>query len=130
MSMLKSDWERLIVAALAVGGHPVEKVLAIEDDLRAVGLLDPENLCVWSPARIDLQMRNAGYRRGLLNGMYAVRLVALGQYAMQADDKAKRILASGSAEEVEELLSPVYGVGPKVIATFLASRGSVGGKRE
>lgn len=128
--MLKNDWERLIVAALAVGGHPVEKVLAIEDDLRAAGLLDPENLCGWSPAKIDLQMRLAGYQRGLLNGMYAVRLVALGQFAMQADAKAKRILTSGSAEEVEKLLSPLYGVGPKVIATFLASRGAVGGKGE
>lgn len=124
--MLKNDWERLIVAALAVGGHPVEKVLAIEDDLRAAGLLDPQNLSGWSPAKIDQQMRLAGYQRGRLNGMYAVRLVALGQFAMQADDNAKGILASGSAVEVEKLLTPLYGVGPKVIETFLVSRGAVG----
>lgn len=122
---MTQTWEKLIVATLAVGGFSLDRVRVLESGLRDRGLLDPENLATWGPERVTRQLYEAGYRRGLLTGMYAERLVAIGEFAAAgpAGDQRMQILAGGDEKTVGALLNPVFGVGPKVVANFLVLRG-------
>ena len=113
-------WESLILAALAVGGFSIDSVLEIEPDLRSAGLLSPVNLARWGPEKVTRELYAAGYRRGMLTGMYAERLVAIGKFADDSMRDSDPTLGSGDHEAIRHLLLPIFGVGPKVIENFFA----------
>ena len=120
-------WTALVVAMLAVGGFSVEKVLAIREALERHGLLNPRKLAQWDDARITRELTAAGYRRGLLTGMYAERLSAAMKELAAAERllQTEELLASGSVSLVTHLLLPQKGVGPRVVDNFLALRQSL-----
>jgi len=108
---------------LAVGGFRLEQVLELHPSLKEAGLFDPSNLSRWDEARVTRELNAAGYSRGLLTGMYAERLVAtMRSIAVQEIDQTEKTLGFGSSEEVAKLLLPQYGIGPKVLETFLHLR--------
>ena len=55
--------------------------------------------------------------------MYAERLVALGKFATANGRRnIEPVLDHADNDTVRSLLLPIYGVGPKVVANFLALR--------
>lgn len=119
-----SVWGNLTIAMLAVGGFSAARVLQLRDSLASAGLLDPANLASWDEARITRELTKAGYERGLLTGMYAERL-SRAMRVLAAPDllaKTQAVLEDGDESEVSQLLLPQSGIGPKVVATFLALR--------
>lgn len=115
-------WEEVILAMLAVGQYPLDRVVALRGRLRDGGLLDPRNLASWSVERVAAGLRSAGYDRGRLTAMYADRLVSLGKLHETESERCDLILREGDDDAVRALLMPWYGIGPTVIANFLNLR--------
>jgi hypothetical protein len=92
--------------------------------LRQHGLFDPSNLAVWDQPEIAHQLRLAGYERGeFMTNLFALRLMALGVYVGQLGIEASKGVISGrDRASIEEFLTPVKGIGPKVLQNFFLLR--------
>jgi hypothetical protein len=115
-------WEDLLLAMLAVSLYPLERVLALRENLRQRGLLQPSNLARWGVERVASELKSAGYDRGGLTLMYADRLVSLGKRAGTTDVASQRVLLEGDDQEVRDFLMPWYGIGTTVLTNFLSLR--------
>jgi 3-methyladenine DNA glycosylase/8-oxoguanine DNA glycosylase len=119
-----SVWSDLIVALLSVYNISLEKVDAMAPQFKQNGLTDPQKLAAMSHEEINQALCQSGYDRGNLNGIFIPRLIALAAYIVQKDPaKCEKILSSGQKTEIETLLLPIKGVGPKVLELFFLLRG-------
>jgi hypothetical protein len=118
-----NPWADLVIAMLSTGGYSAERTYGLWEALNANGLFDPAHLANWDHEELARRLGASGYNRGdYLTGLYVERLASV---AVLLDRRAEseRILAHGTGEEVAALLSPVRGVGPVVVRTFMALRG-------
>ena len=121
---LANTWADVVVAILSVNLYPVERTFEHLDGFVREGLVDPTNLATWSVAETTHRLRLAGYDRGRLTPMMAERLVSLGRFVQEGGrEHCDAVLLRGEADEISALLSPVRGVGPAVLRTFLMLRG-------
>jgi len=115
-----NPWEDLVISLLSVNQYSLEQTYRVIDTLRDQGLFNPSNLMNWNQLEIGQRMKLAGCDRGpFMTNLFAFRIVNLGDLIRSkglAD--CTKIISFGNAGAVEELLLPVNGIGPKVIANF------------
>ena len=120
---MNEPWEDLVVAVLAVSLYPIERVEPCRMAFREAGLFDPNRLAAESIQALTEELQRAGYDRGKLTWQFADRLISLGKHVIDGDQRSfERVLSDGSELEVGEALTPIYGIGPKVIRNYLELR--------
>lgn len=115
-------WANLVIAMLSVNQYPVEKTWTIFDQLKANGLFDPLNFGKWNYVELYNRLNDSNYNRGKMMPIFIERLLSLSNLLGDVK-KNENILATGTKDEVSELLKKVKGVGPVVINTFFLIRG-------
>jgi hypothetical protein len=118
-------WEDLVLSILSVNNYSIEKAYTIADALRVQGLFDPQQLARWDAGEIAKRLNFGGYVRGTyMTGLLTSRLAALGEAIRQHGlEKCSRIITGKDKQEIEALLLPVKGIGPKVLSTFYLLNG-------
>jgi hypothetical protein len=121
---IDDPWEDLVVSILSVNQFSLERTYRCLDGLRDQGLLDPSELMRWGQVDIVNRLKSAGYDRGVfMTNLFGLRLCNLGTLIQRIGvDDCTKIISSRDAKSIEELLLPVNGVGPKVIANFFLLR--------
>lgn len=126
MNKTTSDnpWEDLVLSILSVSKYPLEKTYRIVDRLRKEGLFDPRHLTRWDHSEITDRLKSAGYDRGtFMTGQLALRLSNLGTLIeAKGVETCNTLISSRDTGVIEELLLPVKGIGPNVLATFYLLR--------
>jgi hypothetical protein len=117
-------YEDLTMALLAVNNHPMEKVYAIRDGLRAQGWFTPATVRTWSEAEALKRLVAAGYDRGPgYNTRLADRLRTLALHEAEPGLGAlEAAVAAGDEAAQERELLALYGVGPAVVRNFWVLR--------
>lgn len=119
--------EHLVVAVLAVGLWPAERVRTALPLLRQAAVLNPTDVASMDLGTLTVKLAKNGYGRGLLTSMYAERLQALmREIAAGRLDDVPALVASGECETFTARLRQIHGVGPKVAAnawSALSGRG-------
>lgn len=118
-------WEDLVISILSVNQYSLERTYRSVDGFRKQGLFDPGNLMRWDPSDIVDRLKSAGCDRGqFMTSLFALRLAALGTLVQARGLEACTKTISGrDTKAIEELLLPVNGIGPKVLANFYLLRG-------
>ena len=113
-------WEDLIISILAVNQYSLEKTYPILDRLRKSGLTSPHNLAAWNPDEIATRLKDSGCNRGVfMTGLFALRLCSLGVAAKgRGIEQFTRILLDKDFAEIGRLLTPINGIGPKVLRNY------------
>jgi hypothetical protein len=121
-------WEDLILAILSVNQYSLEKTYSAVEALRREGMFRPQNLLRWTAEEIGTRLRLGGYDRGdFMTRLFAGRLASLGTFVkFTGVEECERVLRKGSSAEVKQLLTPVKGIGPTVLANFFLLRDSTG----
>ena len=121
---IDDPWEDLIVSILSVNNYSLEKTYSTVETLRREGLFDPKNLMRWTIKEIEIRLRRGGYDRGdYLSTLFALRIASLGKFvASDGIQECERILRKGDATEIRQYLSPVRGIGPRVLANYFLLR--------
>jgi endonuclease III-like uncharacterized protein len=115
-------WTDLIIAILSTAGYSLEKTYQHVEGLKKCGLTNPKNIASLSKESIAKKLVASGYNRGAaLTAMYTDRLFALTALSEKIEDITKT-LATGSTDDIKELLIGIKGVGPFVIESFLLLR--------
>jgi endonuclease III-like uncharacterized protein len=124
-SQLDDFWEDLVLSILSVNNYSIEKTYKLVSNLREQGLLDPRKIIGSNHQSIFNRLNAGGYARGdYVNGLLAERLVSLGeQIQKRGVETFRTIISSKNAREIQKLLTPIKGVGPKVLSTFFFLRG-------
>ena len=115
----------LVVSVLSVNLWTIEKTFKIYDGLREEGLFDFDAVAALPETEVFARLERAGYTRGdFMVGMLAGRLrsVALA-LSGQGQEKLRQLVTAKDRKGVEALLQPIKGIGPSVIANYLALRG-------
>lgn len=117
-------WQDLVVSILSVNQYPLERTYQSIEGLRDQGLFDPENLRQWDQREIVERLKSAGCSRGpFMTNLFALRLSHLGKLiASKGLSACTDIIAGRNKNASEELLLPVNGIGPKVMANFYLLR--------
>jgi hypothetical protein len=118
-------WLDLVVSILAVNTYSLEQAYRCVDGLRQRGLFDPSKLGAWDQPEIVRQLKLAGYERGeYMTNLFALRLMALGVYVSQNGiEISAAVISGGDRAAVQRFLTPVNGIGPKVLENFFLLRG-------
>lgn len=132
MSELRTDtigedpWEDLVLSILSVNQYSLERTYRSTDGLRKAELFDPRQLMLWDQSEIVERLRSAGCNRGpFMTALFAFRLYNLGVLIKHHGvELCTKIISGHDMRTIEELLLPVNGIGPKVIANFRLLRGS------
>jgi endonuclease III-like uncharacterized protein len=113
-------WEDLVVSILSVNNYSLEHTHRFIVGLRKQGVCHPKNLIRWDLDEIGRRLKAAGYDRGsFMNNQFALRLSALGvMIESKGLETCSRIISGHDTKAIEDLLLPVNGIGPKVIANF------------
>lgn len=121
---LSDPWEDLVVSILSVNQYSLERTYRCLDGLREQGLSDPNKLMRWGQVDIVDRLISAGCDRGrFMTNLFGLRLCNLGALIERSGvEVCTKILAGRDSRAVKELLLPVNGIGPKVIANFLLLR--------
>jgi 3-methyladenine DNA glycosylase/8-oxoguanine DNA glycosylase len=118
MNLSPAQLEAIVMALLAVNAWPIDKVLAALPALRTAGLLDPAQVAAADIGPLTVKLAAAGYDRGLLTELFALRLQnlmrAVRDGALDAVAAAHR---SGDREAAVAALCTVKGIGPRVADT-------------
>lgn len=117
-----SIWQDLVVSILSVNQYTLSYTYKSLDSLKAVGMFEPENLMNWNIDEIEAKLKEGGCDRGgFMTHLFAERLSAVGNLLReQGVSNCEAILTSKSVKDVEKLLLPVRGIGPKVVKNFLS----------
>jgi 3-methyladenine DNA glycosylase/8-oxoguanine DNA glycosylase len=111
----ESSVEALVVAVLAVGGWPAERVVSALPALRAAGVIAPQTVANMDLGVLTVALAKNGYGRGLLTSTYAERLQALMREVASAQlDGLPDLVRSGDQAAFVRRLVQIHGVGPKV----------------
>lgn len=118
MKITGSSLEAITVALLAVYQWPAEKVWKLLPALREAGLTDPARTAGAGIEDVIVRLANAGYDRGLLTEMFALRVMNLMAAARDGvlDDFDGHLRRKDKAAATEVLVR-VKGIGPKVAET-------------
>lgn len=121
---IADPWEDLVISILSVNQYSLERTYRCLEGLREQGLLDRNKLMHWGQADIVNRLKSPGCDRGLfMNNLFGLRLCNLGILIQRSGVEAcTKIISSRDVKFIEELLLPVNGVGPKVIANFCLLR--------
>ena len=119
-----NPWEDLILAILSVNNYSLEKTYSAVQTLHREGLFSPENLVRWTFKEIETRLRRGGYNRGdYMTALFAKRIASLGKFVGSVGVKeCERILRKSDAAEVRQFLSPVTGIGPRVLENYFLLR--------
>jgi len=117
-------WEDLVVSILSVNQYSLERTYQALAGLREQGLLEPHGFMHWGQAEIVDRLKAAGCDRGpFMTNLFALRLGNLGILIERRGlETCMRILRGRHRRAIEDLLLPVNGIGPKVIANFCLLR--------
>jgi hypothetical protein len=115
-----NPWEDLVVSILSVNQYSLERTYLSIEGLRREGLFDPQHLMSWSQSEILERLKAAGCDRGpFMTSLFALRLSNLGVLIeSKGIDACGKVISGRDTRAIEELLLPVNGIGPKVIANF------------
>jgi hypothetical protein len=126
MTKVQADnpWEDLVISILAVNHYSLERTYQYVEGLRNAGLCDPWQLVKWDEKEIADRLIWAGCDRGsFMTSLYALRLANLGAMVeSKGIEDCSKVISSCDTHAIEELLLPVNGIGPKVIANFCCLR--------
>ena len=113
-------WQDLILSILSVNQYSLEKTYKSVEALRMTELFDPKNIASWSIDKIQDKLREGGCDRGtFMTHLFAERIAALGNHiSSHGLEECESILLEGTNEDIENLLLPVKGIGPKVLKNF------------
>jgi hypothetical protein len=117
-------WEDLVVSILSVNQYSLERTYQALEGLREQGLSDPHQLMRWGQAEIVDRLKVAGCDRGpFMTNLFALRLCNLGILIERRGlETCLKIISGRECRAIQELLLPVNGIGPKVIANFCLLR--------
>lgn len=122
MSKVQADnpWEDLVLSILSVNQYSLERTYESIEGLREQGLFDPQRLMEWDQTHIAERLKAAGcYRGPFMTNLFALRLANLGALIQRLGiEECTKLISSRDTRAIEELLLPVNGIGPKVIANF------------
>ena len=119
-SQADNPWEDLVISILSVNQYSLERTYKSIEALRNAGLFDPQRLIRWDQKEIADRLKSAGCDRGsFMTNLFALRLANLSALIERKgiEDCAK-VISTCDTRAIEELLLPVNGIGPKVIANF------------
>jgi hypothetical protein len=122
---VKDDpWEDLVVSILSVNQYSLEHTYQALEGLRTEGLSDPSNLAHWGQVEIVDRLKAAGCDRGpFMTNLFALRLCNLGTLIEHRGvEECVKIIWGRDRRAIQDLLLPVNGIGPKVIANFCLLR--------
>jgi hypothetical protein len=126
MTKVQADnpWEDLVISILSVNQYSLERTYQSVEGLRNKGLFDPRRLIKWDQKEIADRLKSAGCDRGsFMTNLFALRLANLGaMIERKGIDTCAKVISGGDTGAIEELLLPVNGIGPKVIANFYLLR--------
>ena len=113
------------MAILSVNNYPLDRTFALFDALQAEGLFEPSVLAEATPSVIAQKLGAAGYNRGdTMTEIFTKRLLSLGAFLRTGSvDDHQRVLNNGSRDEVCSMVSPINGIGPRVLENFFVLRG-------
>jgi hypothetical protein len=119
-----NPWEDLVISILSVNNWSLDHTYRLVDGLRKEGLFDPQHLMEWDHKDIAKHLKAAGCNRGLfMTNLFALRLANLGTLIdRRGVEHCAKIISSTDTTAIEELLLPVNGIGPRVIANFCTLR--------
>jgi 3-methyladenine DNA glycosylase/8-oxoguanine DNA glycosylase len=125
MTAADDPWEDLVVSILSVNQYSLERTYQSIEALRKQGLFSPQSLMQWDQGEIVACLKSAGCDRGpFMTNLFALRLANLGALTQSKGLAAcTKVISAQDARMIEELLLPVNGIGPKVIANFCLLRG-------
>jgi hypothetical protein len=117
-------WGDLVVSILSVNNWSLESAYAGLPGLQSGGLCSPENLVKWDVEEIVAGLKNAGFDRGpFMTTLFARRLASLGvAVGTMGVEDFSRSLSSKQRTKVSNLLMPINGIGPRVLANFFLLR--------
>lgn len=115
-----NPWEDLVISILSVNQYSLERTYRAIDSLRKERLFDPRCLMKWDQNEIVDHLKSAGCDRGVfMTNLFALRLANLGALITSSGiERCNAIISGRDTRAIEELLLPVNGIGPKVIANF------------
>ncbi len=117
---IDDPWEDLVVSMLSVNQYSLERTYESIAGLREQGLFNPQKLTQWEQAEIVASLKSAGCDRGpFMTNLFALRLANLGALIQSKGlDACSKVISGRDTQMIEQLLLPVNGIGPKVIANF------------
>ena len=123
-SAADNPWEDLVVSLLSVNQYSLERTYASIEGLREQGLTDPAKWTEWVHGDFVARLNAAGCGRGpFMTSLFALRLAHLGALVQSKGiDSCTQTISGRDTREIEDLLLPVNGMGPKVIANFYLLR--------
>jgi hypothetical protein len=118
--VIDDPWEDLVVSLLSVNHHSVERTYKSIEGLRQQGLCDPVNLTQWELGVLVARLKAAGCDRGpFMTNLFASRLANLGAMVQSKGlGSFTKVISERDTHAIEELLLPINGIGPRVIANF------------
>ena len=127
-SVADDPWADLVVSLLSVNQYSLQRTHELAGGLREQGLFDPGHLSRWEHSEVIARLKAAGCDRGtFMTGLFALRVTHVGaMIRSQGLDSCTKIISGRDAGAIENLLLPVNGIGPKVIASFFCSVRSPG----
>lgn len=119
-----SVWEDLVVSILSVNQYTLQNTYKSFDSMKEMGLFDPQNLSSWNVQQIEHKLKSANCDRGLfMTNLFSIRLSEIGKLiSVKGIIECERILSEGSDKDIQSLLLPVKGIGPKVLENFFLLR--------
>jgi len=107
--------ECLLMAVLAVGQYPLERVRSILGGLRAQGLANASKVAAMDLGELTVALSRAGYNRGLLTSVYGERVHAVMKAIVAGElDVVLDYVTSNDRSSFVAKLQELYGIGPKV----------------
>jgi hypothetical protein len=112
------------VSLLSVNQYSLERTYESINGLREQGLFNPTKLKQWNHDEFVARLKAAGCDRGpFMTSLFALRLANLGALIRNKGlDSCTKTISGRDTCAIEELLLPVNGIGPKVIANFCLLR--------
>jgi hypothetical protein len=120
---VNSPWQDLVASILLVNRYTLERTYQSIPALEKQGLFDPENLIRWDQKEIMERLKLGGCDRGpFMTNLFALRLASLGEFLGREFDICAEVLGGKDARQIEQLLMPVNGIGPRVLYNFFLLR--------
>lgn len=117
----------LFVALLSVNQYSLEHTWSSVTGLAREGLFDPVKISRMTSREIADRMIVAGCNRGsFMTRLFADRLLSVSQFIVETGlHEVGEALRFGSKRDIEKLVLPARGIGPRVIENFLIMRGDL-----
>lgn len=117
-------WQDIIISILSINQYTLSHTYRKSDELKAVGMFDPLNITTWNADEIEAKLKQGGCDRGeFMTRLFSERIAALGDLISDNGcQEFESVLLKGKTKDIENLLLPVKGIGPKVLKNFFLLR--------